>query len=151
MEHAAAALPVRIAIIATMAVGSAAMWIANPILWLWLGAQLQRDTREMTLTTYFLLLVGIVATAIVLAIGLERLNRFYGRITGGPPELRLIFPWRRSMRDERHGDQEELGRPVSVLDVVMTISVAICVLAFLAWYFIANPTPPGVGPGASKD
>jgi len=103
------------------------------------------------LTTYFLLLIGIVATAIGLAIGLERLNRLYGRVTGGSPELRLVFPWHRSMRDERHRAEKEPGRPVSVLDVVMTISVLTCVLAFLVWYFVTNPAPPGVSPGGSKD
>ncbi|HEU0018685.1 MAG TPA: hypothetical protein VFQ14_00200 [Thermoleophilaceae bacterium] len=134
-----------------MAVGSAAMWILNPIAWLWIGSQLQRDSREMTLGAYLLLLVGITMTAIALAIGLERLNRLYGRVTGAPPELRLVLPWHRSLRDARHGGQDELGRAVSVLDVVMTISVAVCVLAFLVWYFATSPTPPGVGPGGSKD
>lgn len=134
-----------------MSVGSAAMWILNPIAWLWIGSQLQRDSRDMTLSAYFLLLIGITTTAIAMAIGLERLNRLYGRVTGAPPELRLVLPWHRSLRDARHGGQDEPGRPVSVLDVVMTISVAICVLAFGVWYFVTNPAPPGVNPGASKD
>jgi H+/Cl- antiporter ClcA len=134
-----------------MAVGSASMWIANPIAWLWIGSQLQRESRQMTLGAYLLLLVGIVLTAVGLAIALERLNRLYGRVTGAPPELRLVFPWHRSMRDARHGGRDEPGRPTTVLDVVMTISVAICVLAFLVWYFATNPTPPGIEPGASKD
>ena len=141
----------RISIIAAMAVGSVSMWIANPIAWLWIGSQLQRDSRQMTLGAYLALLTGIVVTAIALAIALERLNRLYGRVTGAPPELRVIFPWHRSMRDARHGGQDEPGRAVSVLDVVMTISVAICLLVFLVWYFATNPTPPGVGPGGSKD
>jgi hypothetical protein len=144
-------LQARISIIAAMAVGSVSMWIANPIAWLWIGSQLQRDSRQMTLGAYLALLTGIVVTAIALAIALERLNRLYGRVTGAPPELRVIFPWHRSMRDARHGGQDEPGRAVSVLDVVMTISVAICLLVFLVWYFATNPTPPGVGPGGSKD
>lgn len=151
-DERVSSLLARISIIAAMAVGSAALWIANPIAWLWIGSQLQRESQRLTLAAYLLLLAGIVVTAVALAIGLARLNRLYGHVSGAPPELRVIFPWQRSMRDARHGGRDEPGRPVSVLDVVMTISVATCVVAFLAWYFVANPTPPGIGgPGGSKD
>lgn len=135
-----------------MAVGSVSLWIANPIAWLWLGSQLQRDSRQLSAGPYVVVLVGIVLTAVGMAIGLAALNRLYGRVTGAPPEVRVIMPWRRSMRDERHGGRGESGRPVTVLDVVMVISVLLCVGSFLAWYFITNPTPPNIGgPGPSKD
>jgi hypothetical protein len=142
----------RASIIAVMAVGSVSMWIANPLLWLWIGSQLQRQSRHLTMGPYLLLMAGIIVTAIALAIGLERLNRLYGRVTGAPPELRIVLPWHRSLRDVRHGGRNEPGRPVTVLDVVMVLSVAICVAAFLVWYFVTNPTPPNIGgPGPSKD
>jgi hypothetical protein len=145
-------LPMRVSIIAAMAVGSVSMWIANPILWLWIGSRLQGQSGRLTLGPYMLLLGGIVVTAIALAIGLERANRLYGRVSGKPPELRVVLPWHRSVRDERHGGRDEPGRPVSVLDVVMVLSVALCVGAFLVWYFVTNPTPPNIGgPGPSKD
>jgi hypothetical protein len=147
-----ASLVAKSLIIAAMAVGSVSMWIANPLAWLWVASQMQSESHRVGLGPYMLLLAGVVVTAIALAVGLERLNRLYGRVTGAPPELRLIFPWHRSMRDLRHGGRDEPGRPVSVLDVVMVISVALCVVAFVAWYFIANPTPPGIGgPGGSKE
>ena len=147
-----ASLSARASIIATMAVGSVAMWIANPIAWLWIASQFQRQSRQLTLGPYMMLLVGIVVTAIALAFGLVALNRLYGRVTGAPPEVRVILPWHRSMRDERHGGRNEPGRPVSVLDVVMVVSVLLCISSFLAWYFITDPTPPNIGgPGPAKD
>jgi hypothetical protein len=147
-----ASLPARASIIAAMAVGSVSMWILNPIAWLWIASQFQRDARQLTVGAYMLLLVGIVVTAIALAFGLAGLNRLYGRVTNAPPEVRLILPWHRSMRDARHGGRDEPGRPVSVLDVVMVASVLLCVASFLVWYFATNPTPPNIGgPGPAKD
>jgi hypothetical protein len=147
-----APLLTRVSIIATMAVGSVSLWIVNPIAWLWIASQFQRQSRQLTLGPYFMLLIGIIVTAIGLAIGLAALNRLYGRVTGAPPEVRLVLPWHRSLRDARHGGRDEVGRPVTVLDVVMVVSVLLCLAAFLAWYFITNPTPPNIGgPGPSKD
>ncbi|HEX2070635.1 MAG TPA: hypothetical protein VHF90_03185 [Thermoleophilaceae bacterium] len=135
-----------------MAVGSTAMWILNPLAWLWLASQVQSESHRVGLWPYILLLTGVVATAVVLAVALAQLNRLYGHVTGAPPELRVILPWHRSMRDARHGGRDEPGRPVSVLDVVMVVSVALCAVVFLGWYFITDPTPPGIGgPGGSKD
>jgi hypothetical protein len=140
-----------VSIIAAMAVGSVAMWIANPLAWLWIASQVQSESHRVGLGPYMLLLTGVVVTAVALAVALAWLNRLYSHVTGSPAEVRVVFPWHRSMRDMRHGGRDESGRPVSVLDVVMVISVALCAVAFLAWYFVTNPTPPGVGPGGSKD
>ena len=151
VEDPQASLTARILIITTMAVGSISMWIANPLVWLWIASRMQAQSHRVGLGPYMLLLAGVVGTATVLALGLGRLDRLYGRVTGVTQHVRVIFPWHRSMRDVRHGGRDEPGRPVSVLDVVMVISVGLCAAVFLAWYFIANPTPPGVGPGGSKD
>lgn len=141
----------RASIIAAMAVGSVAMWIANPLGWLWVASQLQSESHRVGLGPYMLLLAGVVVTAVALAVALAWLNRLYGRVTGAPPEVRVALPWHRSLRDARHAGSDEIGRPVSVLDVVMVLSVGLCAVAFLAWYFVTNPTPPGIGPGGSKD
>lgn len=151
VEDRRASLALRISIIATMAVGSVSMWIANPAAWLWIASRMQAESHRVGLGPYMVLLTGVVGTAIALALGLGRLDRLYGRVTGTSPQVRVVFPWYRSMRDMRHGGRDEPGRPVSVLDVVMVISVSVCAVVFLAWYFIVNPTPPGIGPGGSKD
>lgn len=139
----------QIAIIALMAVGSLSLWIANPLLWLWLTSSLQSGTQP-SMGPYAVLLLGLILTAVAIAKGLAALNGLYGRVTGNEPTIRIVLPWRRSIRGGRSQRRETDGRlPVSVLDVVMVISVALAVASFSTWYFVTSPTPPsagGVGP-----
>jgi hypothetical protein len=140
-----------IGIVALMVVGSLGLWIANPVLWIWITARLQSDTQP-SMGPYALMLIGIVLTAVALAKGLAALNRLYGRVTDSEPTVKVIMPWRRSLRGGRSKKRETDGRlPVSVLDVIMVISVIVALAAFGTWYFVTNPTPPGVEPGPSKD
>lgn len=140
-------------LIALMALGSVSLWVANPLLWFWLTSHLQSQAGQAQMGPYVLLLIGVLLTAVALAKGLAALNRRYGKLIGAEPTVRIIVPWRRSLRDARHGGREDPGRvPVSVLDVVMVLSVLAAVIAFAAWYLITDPTPPNVGgPGPSKD
>jgi hypothetical protein len=84
--------------------------------------------------------------------GLSVLNRHYARVTGSTPKVRVIVPWRRSLRGGRSQRRETDGRmPVSVLDVIMVVSVVLAVASFSTWYVVTNPTPPNVGgPGPAK-
>jgi hypothetical protein len=143
----------RVGLIALMALGSVSLWVANPLLWFWLTSHLQSQAGQAQMGPYVLLLIGVIFTAVALAKGLAALNRGYGRLIGAEPTVRIIVPWRRSLRDARHGGREDPGRvPVSVLDVVMVLSVLAAVVAFATWYLITDPTPPNVGgPGPSKD
>ena len=138
------------AIVLAMALGSVALWIGNPILWLWLTARLQ--STQPSMGPYALMLVGITFTAVVLGKGLAALNRLYGRVRGTTPTVKVILPWRRSLRGGRSQARETDGRlPVSVLDVVMIVSVAVAGLALLIWFIVVQPAPPGVGPGPFKN
>jgi hypothetical protein len=140
-------------LIALMALGSVAMWVLNPLLWLWLTSHLQSSAGQAQMGPYVLLLAGVVLTAVALAKGLAMLNRRYGRLLGREPVVRIIMPWRRSLRDARHGGGEYGARAaVGVLDVVMVVSVLAALVAFAVWYVLVDPTPPNVGgPGPSKD
>jgi hypothetical protein len=142
----------RAGLIALMALGSMSLWVANPLMWMWLTSHLQSHAGQAQMGPYVLLLIGVVLTAVALAKALAALNRRYGRLVGGQPTVRIVVPWRRSLRDARHGGREDPGRvPVSLLDVVMVLSVLAAIAAFSAWYLIADPTPPNVsGPGSSK-
>ena len=140
-------------LIALMALGSVSLWVLNPLLWFWITSHLQSQAGQAQMGPYVLLLVGVLATAVVLAKALAALNRRYARLIGAEPTVRIIVPWRRSLRDARHGGSEDPGRvPVNVLDVVMVLSVLAALVAFVVWYVVADPTPPNVGgPGPSKD
>ena len=142
-------LPARVAIVAAMAFGSVALWVANPLFWLWVTARMQ--TVDPSMGPYALMLFGITLTAVVLGKGLARLNRLYGSVAGTTPTVRVIMPWRRSLRGGRSRARETDGRiPVSILDVVMVISVAVALVALVAWFVVVQPAPPGIGPGGAK-
>jgi hypothetical protein len=133
-----------------MVFGGFAMWIANPALWLWITAHLQRGI-DPQMGPYALMLVGITLTCVAIGKGISIVHRHYERITGTTPTIRLIQPWRRSLRGGRSRRRETDGRrEVNAIDVIMVISVCVAVVTFTAWFVIEKPPPPGVGPGPAK-
>ena len=137
-------------LIAVMAAGALAMWIVNPAIWLLITARMQ--STQPTMGPYMLMLIGIILTCVAIGKGISVVHRHYERITGTVPTIRIILPWRRSLRGGRSQRRETDGRvPTNALDVIMVLSVVLAVITFTAWYFIANPTPPNVGgPGPAK-
>jgi hypothetical protein len=117
------------ALIALMALGSVALWIAVPIGWLWIGSQLTKSTQA-ALGPYLLVVFGIIVSIIVIAKGLATLNAAYSRVAGRDVTVRIQLPWMRSMRGER-----DAGYPASVLDVIMILSVGSAVIALMVWFF----------------
>jgi hypothetical protein len=61
------------ALIALMPAGSVALWIGIPLGWLWLGSQLV-ETQQPQFGPYLLVLAGIVASILVVALVLVRLD-----------------------------------------------------------------------------
>jgi hypothetical protein len=138
------------ALIGVMIAGSLAMWIANPALWLWITAHLQGGI-DPEMGPYALMLVGITLTCVALGKGISVVHRHYERITGTTPTIRVILPWRRSLRGGRSRRRETDGRlPVNALDVIMVVSVCLAVVSFTTWFVIVKPTPPGVTAGPAK-
>lgn len=121
------------------------MWMLNPMLWLWLTSKLQSGTQP-SMGPYALLLLGIILTCCAIGKAISVLHRYYARITGSAPTVRMILPWRRSLRGGRSHRRETDGRaPVNVLDVIMTASVVLAVASFTAWFTIVQPAPPNIG------
>lgn len=121
--------PVALGLIALMALGSIAMWLVVPVGWIYLASSLQRSSTP-SMGPYLLILFGIPASMVVIGKLLGMLNRYYGRVTGTEPHVRVVMPWHKSMRGER-----ESTRPRSVLDVVMVLSVSLAMLCFAVWFF----------------
>jgi len=117
-------------LIVLMAFGSVMLWIGSPIGWLWIASQMQTDSKGAGFGPYLVVLFGIAITAVVLAKGLQRLNRLYGVVVGVDEPVRIVLPWHRSLRGEQEGRQ-----PRTVLDVVMVISVTIGLVAMTIWFF----------------
>jgi hypothetical protein len=151
-RRAQASYVTRAGLIALMLVGALALWVGDPVLWMWITSRLQSGTQAK-MGPYALMLVGIVLTAVVIGKALSRLNRYYGEVTGTAPTVKIVLPWRRSMRDVRHGggDDDDGRVPVSLLDVVMVVAVVIGLIALAAWFVIVEPAPPlPGGPGGAK-
>ena len=119
----------RAVLVLLMAVGSIAMWLGVPVFWLWLASKLATSSQP-NLGLYVLILVGIVASMIVLGKILGRLNHAHQQLTGRLPGRREQTMWLRSMRGER-----EINRDSGVLGTVMVISVSLAMLAAGIWFF----------------
>jgi hypothetical protein len=148
-----ASFATRAALVALMLAGALALWIGDPVLWLWITSRLESGTQA-SMGPYALMILGITLTGVAIGKTLSRLNRLYAEVTGTAPTVRIIVPWRQSLRDARHGgspDDEDTRVPVGLLDIVMVVSVLIAVAAFLTWFFIVHPAPPlPGGPGGAK-
>jgi hypothetical protein len=123
-------------LILLMALGSVLLWIGSPVAWLWIGSQMQTDSKGAGFGPYLVVLFGIAITAVVLAKGLQRLNRLYGVVAGDGEPVRVVMPWHRGLRSENEGRP-----PRTVLDVVMVVSVAIGVVAMTIWFFFFAGSP----------
>ncbi len=116
-------------LVVLMAIGSIAMWIATPIFWLWLVSQFS-ESSSPSLGLYMLVLIGTIATIVVLGKLLGVLNRIHGAITGRMAPRRDQTVWMRSMRGER-----DVQRDHGVLGNVMAVSVSIALVAMGIWFF----------------
>ena len=116
-------------LVVLMAVGSIAMWIVTPIFWLWLVSQFS-ESSSPSLGLYMLVLVGTIATIVVLGKLLGFLNRVHGTITGRMAPRRDQTVWMRSMRGDRN-----VQRDHGVLGNVMAVSVSIALVAMGIWFF----------------
>jgi hypothetical protein len=130
--------PLAILLIALMAIGSVLMWLGIPFAWIYFVSQSVKSSQP-TMGPYVLLLFGIPASMVAMGKFLGKLNRIYGEVTHTTPEVKVRMPWHRSMRGER-----DSGRPRTVLDVVMVVSVAAAMALFGIWFFLfAGSSLPG--------
>jgi hypothetical protein len=124
-SHKAAAL----GLILVMVVGSLVLWIGIPVGWLWLASQITGSTQA-SLGPYLLVIAGIPISMVIAGKFLTRVNAAYGRVTGAAPTVHLQLPWMKSMRGER-----DSGRPLTVLEIVMMVTVGTAAVAFAIWFF----------------
>ena len=122
-------------IVAVMLVGAFSLWTLIPLGWLWIGSQLV-GTQEPRLWAYFLVLVGIVISVIIVAKILAALNQRFLVIKGGEDyRPKIPMPWMESMRDERHSTR------ATMLDLVLVASAVMAGVAALVWFIVAAGSP----------
>ncbi len=122
-------------IVVGMAVAAMTLWIGIPLGWLWIGSQLV-DSSQPSMGPYMVVAVGIIASVVIDALLIARLNREYQRVTGSRGNVRVQLPWMKSMRGER-----EKPREMTVLDAIMVGTVALAALTMLLWFIFLAGSP----------
>jgi hypothetical protein len=112
-------------LIAIMVIGSIVLWVGTPLMWLWVGGQVQGDTQSLG-TALAVAFVGLVITVMLLASLLSRLSDGYrfNRVARG------------------RGDPGHV-----VLEGVLVVSAGISLAVFAVWFFLfagAAPAPIGI-------
>ena len=104
--------------------GGVLLWVGVPLVWLYLGGQVQAATESLGLAL-LTMLVGIGASIALIVPALTWLNAKHGRLR----EARGL---------ESHGQV--------ALEGVMTVSVVIAVIAFVVWFFVLEGPGPSLAP-----
>jgi len=118
-----------------MLLAAFALWTAIPLSWIYIASKLSQ-TQFPAGGPYAVVAVGIVASVLVVAWLIGRLNDLYVRITG-TNRLEPIRPaWLRSMRDTG-----SLQGSVTVVEAVLMGSVMLAALALTIWFFLLAGSP----------
>jgi hypothetical protein len=117
-----------------MAIGGFSLWTVIPIGWIWMVSQLS-ESQQPKLSSYLLILVGIVGSVFVVAKMLAALNHRFLAVTGREEGERIPLPWMQSMRDERRSLR------ATALDIVLVASAVLAVVALVIWFFVAAGSP----------
>jgi hypothetical protein len=111
------------------------LWTAIPLSWIYIGSKLS-ETQFPSGGPYAIVAVGIVASILIVAWLIGRLNDLYIRITG-TNRLEPIRPtWLKSMRDAT-----PVRGSVTVVEAVLMTSVMMAILAFTLWYVLWAGSP----------
>lgn len=122
---------------AVIAVGMA---FGVPLLWLYIGSQLQGDTgaTEVSFSVAMITLAGIIATYVFILWAAGLIQQRLPQPDERPGAKRA--PWMRSMRDSphRHGEDD-----LTVIERTFVVTTMIAFVAFLLWFaFIAGSPLP---------
>ncbi len=108
-----------------MVIGSLVLWIGTPLLWLWVGSQIQGATTSLG-TALGVSFIGVVATIMLLAGVLAKLSNVY-------------------QANRRARGLDDTGH--YVLETVLVVSAGLTLAAFVVWFFFfagASPVPVGI-------
>lgn len=112
-------------VVLIMFIGSLGLWVGTPLLWLYVGSQIQGATQSVS-AALLAMFVGVIIQVTVLASLLARLSDVYRAncVARGQP-------------DPGHG----------VLETVLVVSAGLTLTVFVVWFFLlagAAPVPIGL-------
>jgi hypothetical protein len=118
-----------------MLLAAFALWTVIPLVWVYIASKVSH-TQFPSGGPYAVVAAGILASVLVDAWLIGRLNSLYVRITG-TNRLHPIRPtWLRSMRDSAPA-----YNTVTVVEAVMMASVLLAALALTVWFFLLAGSP----------
>jgi hypothetical protein len=118
-----------------MLLAAFSLWTAIPLSWVYIASKLS-ETQFPSGGPYAVVAVGIVASILVVAWLIGRLNELYIRLTG-TNRLGPIRPtWLKSMRDTT-----PMRGSVTVVEAVLMSSVMLAALALTLWFFLWAGSP----------
>jgi len=112
-------------VVAIMFIGSLGLWVGTPLLWLWVGSQIQGATQSLG-TALAVAFFGVVLTVTLVASLLSRLSDVY--------RANCLA---RGLADPGH----------VMLEGVLVVSAGLTVAAFVIWFFFlagTSPVPIGI-------
>ena len=108
-----------------MFIGSLGLWVGTPLLWLWVGSQVQGATESVG-TAIAAMFVGVILQVVILGSVLAKLSDFY----------------RANCIARGQGDPGHF-----VLEAVLVVSAGLTIAVFVVWFFLfagASPVPVGI-------
>jgi hypothetical protein len=108
-----------------MFIGSLGLWIGTPLLWLWVGSQIQGGGASLG-SALAAMFVGVVMSITLIAMLLAKLSDVY--------RANCVA---RGQRDPGH----------FILEAVLVVSAGFTLVVFVVWFFFfagASPIPIGV-------
>jgi hypothetical protein len=122
------------AVVALMAIGCLALWLAVPAAWLWLTRDLDSGPR------FLIALPGCALNMAAVGWLLFRLEEVYFRLSGAAPPEEEPPSWMR-----RNRDAAKPRRALTLLERLMVGSAVVALLTLVIWWaFLADsPNPSG--------
>ncbi|MBV9464874.1 MAG: hypothetical protein JO206_01310 [Solirubrobacterales bacterium] len=112
-------------VVAIMFIGSLGLWVGTPLMWLWIGSQIQGATASLG-AALGVMFIGVIATIGLLAAVLAKLSDVY--------RANCLA---RGQTDPGH----------FVLEGVLVISAGLTLAVFVVWFFFfagTSPVPIGI-------
>lgn len=127
-------------VVLAMLVAALSLWTVVPLTWVYIGSQIS-DTQFPSGGPYMVVLFGVIASILLVAWLLGRLNVLYVRITGTTSISPMRPNWLRSMRDTSGGAPAGRRRSTSVIEAVVLGSVLLAGVTIVLWFFLLAGSP----------
>ena len=118
-----------------MLLAAFALWTVIPLSWIYIASKLSH-TQFPSGGPYAVVAVGIIASVLVVAWLIGRLNDLYVRITGTNRLAPIRPAWLKSMRDTGG-----TASNVTVVEAVLMGSVMLAGLSLTIWFFLLAGSP----------